>query len=277
MRTSCVILAVVAVTFGCDVPVRHYETMKCTPVGGSGSSCPKRYDCPGLTHHDNSKCYFNGKTYAVNSIVPNELVNPFCSALCLCDSGTPFALFRCTHIDCPEFFHPFDYNNCIRTYKPRSCCAEGKVCGKTRNTLAKCEVNGEQFLAGQRMSPKKCLNCICHKDFNEANMNNDPNCYETTCNFELHRGKQTYSGGAPVYAEDDCCPWEFRMPKDTDKLVEGAKKKVSIDTKLQCKYGKLTMNVGDTLVPEIEDEYTYKCSCLIPPMAQCLKTKNKRN
>lgn len=266
-------------TFGCDIPTRHYTTMKCTPVGSNGSGCPARYDCPSLTNHDNSKCYFNGKTYALTEQVPNELVYPYCSALCYCRSGSPFAQFRCTHIDCAEFFQRFDFENCIRTYKPNSCCSAGSVCGDDKKKLAECTTKDEVFLAGQRMYPSsnKCLTCICHARYNQTNIATDPNCYETICGFELFYAKHVYNGGAPVYYEDRCCPWEWRMPKDSDRLAEGSSKKEVEDSLLKCKYGKLTMNVGDSLVSEVTDQYTYNCACHIPPLAQCTMTKNKRD
>lgn len=130
-------------------------------------------------------------------------------------SGSPFAQFRCTHVDCAEFFHRFDYDNCIRTYKPNGCCSAGQVCGEDKKKLAKCTVNGDDYLAGQRMHPNsnKCLTCICHEGFNEANIGSDPYCYEATCGFELFYAKQAYGGAAPVYYEDRCCPWEWRMRK----------------------------------------------------------------
>lgn len=265
-----------AIVLGCNVPTKHYEAMKCAPIEEDGSNCPTRFDCPSVTHHDNSKCYFNGKIYGLKEQIPNELVYPYCSALCYCESGSPFAQFRCTHIDCPEFFQSFDYENCIRTYKPNSCCSSGKVCGEDKQKLAKCTVNGDNFLAGQRMYPdsNKCFTCICHEGFNEANVNSDPNCYESICNFELFDAKEAYNGGAPVYYEERCCPWEWRMPKDTDQIMKNETKATTSDPALQCKYGLLTLNIGDSLVPEVTDHFTYNCSCLIPPMAQCVKTKN---
>ncbi|XP_062554075.1 uncharacterized protein LOC134219372 [Armigeres subalbatus] len=270
------LLLLVIDTFGCDIPTRHYKTMKCVPVGSNASGCPSRYECPSLTNHDNSKCYFNGKSYALNEQVPNELVNPYCSVLCYCQSGSPFAKFVCTHIDCPEFFNGIDRQNCIATYKPDRCCSTGSVCGDDRKKLARCINQNKVSLAGERMYPSsnKCLKCICHAGYNETNAANDPNCYETVCGFELFYATQVYNGAAPVYYDDHCCPWEWRMPKDSDRLVTGKQK--TKDSALTCKYGKLTMNVGDSLVPEVTDQYTYKCSCQIPPLAQCTMEKNKK-
>lgn len=267
------VAGLVAVTLGCNVPTKHYSTMKCTPINKKGSDCPERFDCPSISNHDNSKCYFNGNTYSLSEQIPNEKVSPFCSALCYCRSGSPFAQFRCTHIDCAEFFQRFDHDNCVRTYKPNGCCSSGKVCGEEKKKVAKCTFNGDEYLAGQRMymDSKKCRTCICHEGFNVANIDSDPNCYESTCGFELFYAKQAYGGAAPVYYEDRCCPWEWRMPKDSDKLIKGSSK--NTDKQLQCQYGKLAMNVGDRLETEVTDMYTYECSCQIPPLAQCVMSK----
>ncbi|XP_055534493.1 uncharacterized protein LOC129723979 [Wyeomyia smithii] len=260
----------------CRVPIKHYKTMNCNAIGGIVSECPTRFDCPSITQHDKSKCYFNGKTYELSAQIPNELVTPFCSAQCYCRSASPFAQFRCVHVDCAEFFSAINYDDCIRTYKPNSCCSSGTVCGKERKKLAKCVVNGDEYLAGQRMYPSsnKCLTCICHEGFSEANITSDPNCYEPTCGFELFYAKQAYNGGIPVYRDNKCCPWEWRMPKDTDKLVEKSGSRLSSDPALQCKYGKLAMNIGDTLVSEESNGFTYTCTCAIPPLAQCVMSKN---
>ncbi|XP_053688424.1 uncharacterized protein LOC128737746 [Sabethes cyaneus] len=277
MKEFLVGLALITVAASeCKIPTKHYKTMACTAVRDSKSDCPTRFECPSITQHDNSKCYFDGKTYELTELIPNALVSPFCSAQCYCRNAAPFAQFRCSHIDCTDFLQRFNYDDCIRTYKPKSCCSTGKVCGEQRKKLAKCELNGSEYLAGQRMYPSsnKCFTCICHEGFSEANITVDPNCYESTCGFELFYSKQAYSGGIPVYFEDRCCPWEWRMPKESDKLIEKSGRTTSGDPALQCKYGKLTMNIGDTLDPEEAEGFTYTCTCAIPPLAQCVKSRN---
>ncbi|XP_053688547.1 uncharacterized protein LOC128737836 [Sabethes cyaneus] len=277
MKEFLVGLALIAVVASeCKIPIKHYKTMACTAVTDSKSDCPTRYECPSITKHDNSKCYFNGRTYELSESIPNALVNPFCSAQCYCRSASPFAQFRCSNIDCADTYQKIG-DDCIRTYKPNSCCSTGKVCGEERKKLATCVVKGAKYLAGERMHPtsNKCFTCICHAGFSEANIAVDPNCYESSCGFELSSSsKQAYSGAAPVYFEDGCCPWEWRMPKESDKLVEQSGKKVSSHPALQCKYGKLTMNIGDMLIPEVTNGFTYTCTCAIPPMVQCARSKN---
>ncbi|XP_055608753.1 uncharacterized protein LOC129756026 [Uranotaenia lowii] len=274
------LLVVVLINFtsGCNVPTQHYKTMNCNPVGTkSTSGCPVRYDCPALTNRDNSKCYFNGKIYELNEQVPHNESAQLCSALCYCRSGNPFAQFRCTHIDCPEFFQKFDHENCIRKYQSKSCCAAGKVCGKERQELSKCTMDGEEYLEWEKMRPanNKCRTCICHKNYKESNIENDPNCYDTICGFELFYAKQVYGGAAPVYYEDRCCPWEWRMPRETDKVIgTGKSAGAPQDPKMQCKYGNLTLNIGDKLETEITDQFTVQCSCEIPPLVQCAQSKN---
>ncbi|XP_058124638.1 uncharacterized protein LOC131285394 [Anopheles ziemanni] len=258
---------------GCDVPLRHYTTMGCTAIGKLSSGCPERYECPSITAHDNEKCYFNGKTYKISDSLPNEEVAQFCSALCYCQAAEPFAQFRCAHVDCAEFFHRFDHENCIRTYKKGSCCSAGSVCGAERDNLAQCKVENEIYKEGQRIQFKDnpCRTCICTADFNANATDTDPNCYETTCGFELYEANNVFGGGVPVYKKDRCCPWEWRLPKESDKVATGAKA-ASNDPTLQCKYGKLTLNVGDKLdiQQEAEENEKMSCSCAVPPLLHCL-------
>uniref|UniRef100_A0A182INM4 VWFC domain-containing protein n=1 Tax=Anopheles atroparvus TaxID=41427 RepID=A0A182INM4_ANOAO len=258
---------------GCDVPIGHYKTMGCTPIGKLSSGCPERYECPSITAHDNEKCYYNGKTYNIDESVPDAEVAQFCSVLCYCRAAKPFAKFRCAHIDCPEFFHRFDYDNCLRKYKKNSCCSAGSVCGADRDKLAKCELENEIYKEGQRITFKDnpCRTCICSAGFNATATDTDPNCFDTTCGFELFSEKQVYGGGVPVYKEGRCCPWEWRLPQATDKVVKGSTVATG-DPNLQCKYGKLTLNVGDSLDVQqsTEEKQKMSCSCDVPPLLTCV-------
>lgn len=269
---TIVVLCSAVAVLGCDVPLVHYKTMKCTPVGSRPDGCPERYDCPSLTAHDNDKCYFNGKTYDIDQRVPDTEVLQFCSVLCYCRSANPFAKFRCAHVDCPEFFQRFDYDNCLRQYERQGCCASGKVCGAARDRLATCELENEIYKEGQRMRFKdnKCRTCICSASFNRNATETDPNCYETVCGFELFGEKHLYGGAIPVYKQDACCPWEWRTPKETDSVVKGDGKPAT-DPNLQCKYGNLTLDVGDTLnIQQNAEDRKMSCSCQVPPLMQCV-------
>uniref|UniRef100_A0A1S4H604 VWFC domain-containing protein n=1 Tax=Anopheles gambiae TaxID=7165 RepID=A0A1S4H604_ANOGA len=258
---------------GCDVPLAHYKTMHCQPVGNRPDGCPERYDCPSITAHESSKCYFNGKTYDIDQPVPDAEVSQFCSAACYCRSANPIAKFRCVHVDCAEFFKRFDYDNCVRQYSPQSCCSTGTVCGEERKKLATCELESEIYREGQRMRFKgnQCRTCICTAGFNATAIEQDPNCVETVCGFELFEEKQVYGGGIPVYKPDGCCPWEWRMPKQTDTVVKGAVSKPATDPKLQCKYGSLTLDVGDSLdIQQRAEGQKLSCSCQVPPLMHCM-------
>ncbi|KFB37558.1 AGAP011183-PA-like protein [Anopheles sinensis] len=261
-----------ASVLGCDVPLRHYTSLGCNPIGKLSSGCPERYECPSLTEHDNEKCYFNGKTYKISEKLPDEEVAQFCTALCYCAAAEPFATFRCAHIDCAEFFQPFDHENCLRTYKKSSCCSAGSVCGAERDKLAQCKVENEIYKEGQRMYfENTCRTCICTAGFNANATETDPNCYERSCDFELYAAKNVYGSGVPVYSKDHCCPWDWRLPKESDKVIQGTSA-VSNDPNLQCKYGKLTLNVGDKLdiQQEAEENQKMSCSCTVPPLLHCI-------
>ncbi|KFB37559.1 AGAP011183-PA-like protein [Anopheles sinensis] len=259
---------------GCDVPLRHYKTLGCNPIGKLSSGCPERYECPSITAHDNEKCYFNGKTYKIGDTLPGDQVAQFCQASCFCAAEKPFAKFICAQIDCPEFFRRFDHEHCMRTYKKGSCCSDGSVCGAERDNLAQCKVENEIYKEGQRFSiDKTCQSCICTADFDANVTDKNPNCYETTCGFELYSGRKVYGGGVPVYyKEERCCPSQWRLPKESDKVIQGSSA-VSNDPNLQCKYGKLTLNVGDKLEIQQEDEEYQKtsCTCSVPPLLHCIQ------
>ncbi|XP_053681389.1 uncharacterized protein LOC128732243 [Anopheles nili] len=273
------LLAVVTVcgvvgVFGCDQPLGHYKTMGCTPIGKLATGCPERYECPSITAHDNTKCYFNGKTYEITQQVPDAEVAPFCSTNCYCRSANPFAKFRCIHVGCPDFLQRFDHENCLKQYKPNSCCYTGKVCGEDRQKLATCELEKEIYREGQRMYFKenKCRSCICTAGFNANATDTDPNCFDTPCGFELFEEKHVYGGGIPVYKKDRCCPWEWRLPQASDSIVKGTAGKASTDPLRQCKYGKLTLDVGDSLNIQQGTAEAQKmtCSCAVPPLVHCV-------
>uniref|UniRef100_T1DIG3 Putative secreted protein n=1 Tax=Psorophora albipes TaxID=869069 RepID=T1DIG3_9DIPT len=256
----------------CDQPTKHYSSMGCIPNDRKDDrGCPWNYDCPNLTNRQKDKCYLFGKVYAVGEQVPEEETSSTCTAAlaCISDGEDQQARFIYAYVDCAEFFRP-PTANCTLQYKPNRCCSSGQVCSDEVEKLAKCKIGSETFLEGQRMQipGKPCRNCICSAGFNEGNTDSDSNCYDDKCGFEIHGADSLYSGAAPVYKEGYCCPWFWREPKETDQLVKGPTK--CVDSKLQCKYGKFTMNIGDSLQPVTDQQGTYRCSCGIPPLVHCM-------
>lgn len=55
----------------------------------------------------------------------------------------------------------------------------------------------------------------------------------------------------------------------TEKDVIVATSKKTVQSEHTCRYGNLTLNVGEVIQT---DEPCLKCFCKIPPMAQCVRT-----
>ncbi|XP_053688337.1 uncharacterized protein LOC128737671 [Sabethes cyaneus] len=253
---------------GCGQPTKHYSTMGCTPSSETNAQgCPVSYDCPNLTNRKSDACYLFGKVFAPNEKVPHSETASACIANVNCVSdGTSKAHFIHTHEDCADFLKPRS-ELCVRQYKLGQCCSSGDVCGDDRKTLVQCNVSGQSYYEGERLAipGNPCRNCICAAGFDEENLSNYEHCIEDRCTFEV-LGK-TDGGAIPVYKDGSCCPWDWRLPAATDKLVKSAI--ASSDSSLQCKYGEIIMHVGDSLEPITTLEGTYTCSCAIPPLAYC--------
>ncbi|XP_055533975.1 uncharacterized protein LOC129723662 [Wyeomyia smithii] len=253
---------------GCDQPTKHYTTMGCTPSDEQNArGCPVSYNCPSLTNRQSGKCYLFGKVYGLNDHVPDGETASTCVANVNCISdGRSGAHFVYAHKDCADFLQP-RIENCVRQYELGHCCSTGDVCDDDRNKLSKCTLAGHSYYEGERIiiPGNPCRHCICAAGFDENNLSNYGNCVEQKCTFELV-GK--LNGGAiPVYRDGTCCPWEWRLPVSTDKLV---KSDIAVDDpNLQCKYGDITMHVGESLEPITTSAGTLKCSCAIPPLAHC--------
>ncbi|XP_055629549.1 uncharacterized protein LOC129770622 [Toxorhynchites rutilus septentrionalis] len=262
------LLAYFATTgLACQQPTRHYISMGCTPSEQKDEEgCPLSYDCPNLKNRQNDKCYLYGKTYSFGDSVPMEETSSSCIAGLGCIPDGLNSRFIYAHIDCAEFFRPYK-PDCVRQYAPNKCCSSGEVCGEVRDKLAKCTVGGHTYYEGERMPvpDNPCKSCICSGSYDKHKFNCKEHCYETKCTFEIYNKDKLFQGAVPVYKDGVCCPWSWRLPADTDKLVKGA----NSNPELQCKYGKLTLNVGDSLEPFSDTDGTVKCSCAIPPLVHC--------
>ncbi|XP_055538751.1 uncharacterized protein LOC129726124 [Wyeomyia smithii] len=168
--------------------------------------------------------------------------------------------------DCPEHI-PDHSENCVLQYKLDQCCSTGHVCGDDRNKLIRCNLAGSSYYEEEEIEipGDPCRYCICAAGFDKNHLSNYENCLEVTCQFELY-GKLD-RGAIPVYLDGSCCSEEWRLPNSADKLVKSA---VAVDNPtLQCKYGDITMNVGDSLEPITTSVETYQWRCAIHPPAHC--------
>lgn len=258
----------------CPAPPKHYSELGCKPVKDEGRCCPNRYECPVLTDRDGQKCYFNGNIYEPgNSLSKTDQELVSCSPGCRCDNRTTPAGFTCAFIDCPEFFNPD--SDCINQYEARGCCASGQVCGAAIEKLSECYLEGERYLEGQKMYPseKSCHFCHCQKGFDNSTIVGNPNCYEINCGIELRNTGRVMEGCIPIYfGNDRCCPISWRCPDDKDTvIVEGRLDEDEVDPKMKCSFGKLTMNVGDSIS---SDDKCVSCKCTVPPMPHCIQSSN---
>ncbi|XP_035788601.1 uncharacterized protein LOC118464934 isoform X2 [Anopheles albimanus] len=181
------------------------------------------------------------------------------------------AEFHCAHIDCPEFLTPPNRTGCVRQYRVRECCATRQVCGEKKAHLTRCSYGDTRYYEGERMNfaDDPCRTCICTEHFNATDPLSDTKCFTNDCPFELISPSVLMSGAAPVYYNNGCCPWEWRMPKPEDRL-DDAGDGVPPSLPYRCRYGNLTLQAGQSLVPDVTATGTYECKCAIPPMVHCI-------
>jgi len=254
----------------CPGNQKLYQELECTPIYQNGQCCPVSYNCPDLSKRDPNKCYLHGKEYNVSDYVPFEETGKYCVPGCHCNKYGVHANFVCTHFDCPEFFGPRD-PECVRTYEIDSCCANGKVCDKDREKLAKCYVEGKEYHEGQKIYPDlvSCQKCICKPGFDNSTIVGNPNCKQVECGLLLHYGEKLMIGCASIYYGDNkCCPIGHRCPNPEKDEVIPTKRNEDGE---QCTFGKLKLFIGDELK---SDEAKVTCHCVTPPYIQCIQERN---
>lgn len=62
-----------------------------------------------------------------------------------------------------------------------------------------------------------------------------------------------------------CNNYSFTQASESTKIVRGS----SSGSQGQCKFGELTLNVGDSLEPLQDPQGTHQCECAIPPLVHC--------
>jgi len=259
----------------CPTIPRQYEELGCKPVIPKGQCCPTSFECPDFNKYDKTKCYYKGKTYASGESLPDDL-NPRCQPGCRCSGYGENLSFVCAHVDCPEFFGGGRGGpECVSQYNLDSCCRSKLVCDdKEIKALAKCEFEGKSYKEGQRIYPEKdsCYSCICAKDWDPSvPLSKNKNCKKYDCGHELRHLDDVKKGCVPVFFGDErCCSIQYRCPQKTDS-VDSASLRTAGSTDTQCKYGDLTLNVGQEVKT---GEKCVKCKCDIPPMVTCSKVKD---
>lgn len=237
----------------------HYEELGCTPIQSSTESCPTSYDCSSYLNRDPAKCYYKNQTINAGAYLDESISKGLCVPGCNCQLRDGKASFTCSHYDCFDWSKPKE--NCFINNSLDDCCRGKEVCGKT--TLATCNFQGKTYTEGEKFYPENsCHKCVCATDFEDVPLEQNKNCKKVECGIDLHYASKLRDGCAPVYGKDRCCPYYWHCPSDKDVVVKANTAKQSGET---CKFGKLTMQVGDQINVDSEKS----CSCLQPPMIEC--------
>lgn len=238
----------------------HYEELGCTPIQTSAGSCPTSYDCSSFFNRDPTKCYYKNQAINPGTSLGESTLKGLCVPGCNCQIRDGKASFMCSHYDCFNWSQAKD--NCFINNKLDDCCRGEEVCGKTPR--ATCNFKGETHKEGEQFYPKNtCHKCVCTNDFEDnVPVTQNKNCKKVECGLDLHYSDKLRDGCAPVYGKDRCCPYYWHCPSDKDVVVKANASRQSSET---CKFGKLTLNVGDKINVDAEKS----CSCLQPPMIEC--------
>lgn len=142
--------------------------------------------------------------------------------------------------------------------------------GEETKKLSTCDFEGKMYKEGDRMQPEdfKCHKCVCTKTFENKPVLENKDCVKIDCNIELFETENIKQGCIPVYHTDSCCPYDWRCPTSNDAIIPADDKPDPSNPK--CKFGKLSLEIGDSLSKGESD--CSKCKCLIPPIPTCVFT-----
>ena len=110
-----------------------------------------------------------------------------------------------------------------------------------------------------------CYKCLCTKDFQNTTVEQNANCHRIDCGIELQDYEDYSDGCIPIYHSESCCPYGWRCPTNDDTIITAPTP--DANSTLQCKFGKLTLNIGDKL--SAGENGCSTCTCSIPPMVHC--------
>lgn len=140
-----------------------------------------------------------------------------------------------------------------------------------------------------------CHTCVCQAGFDNKTIVGNPHCTKVDCNVEFNYGDRIARGCIPVYYKDStCCPISWRCRKypkwiyaewgcwpphhflstflaaeSSDAVTTRLRsKEESSDPQLTCKFGKLSLEIGDELNSQ---EDNVSCTCEVPPQPHCIQ------
>lgn len=116
----------------------------------------------------------------------------------------------------------------------------------------------------------KCHKCICTKSFENKTVLDNKDCVKIDCFIELFETDNIKDGCVPIYHKDSCCPYDWRCPSNYDAIIPGNHELKTDPSSPKCKFGKLSLEVGDSL--SAGESGCSKCACNTPPMPDCFFT-----
>ncbi|KAI4487728.1 hypothetical protein M0802_011874 [Mischocyttarus mexicanus] len=263
----------------CSGPIKYYESLGCSPVyEKENDCCAIRYNCDQLKSRSSNKCYVNGHEYAIGENLRDEDANP-CDIGCFCRDGYDgVASFTCAIVDC--FFGPAE-PNCYLKHTPDKCCPGPKVCLDDIKQRPTCDVNGTIYLDGEYFKDESNPDntCYCQPDYKGENV--EPFCKKPNRNYcspDFRNPRYVHDNCAPVYYVDQTpqksCNFATRCQNSNDTVIhnhdEGKHTGPNDDENMMCKFGNLTMHLGDELSQSTEDfSSCMKCLCEVPPLPTC--------
>ncbi|XP_014218743.1 chordin-like protein 2 [Copidosoma floridanum] len=260
----------------CKGPIRYYEELGCKPNIKDGECCASSYDCTHLKNRSAHKCYVNGQEYNIGESLRNEDRSGPCDVACFCNFGYDKAAeFTCAQIDCPRI--PV-HQGCFLRRHLDSCCNEEEVCPKQNEKIEECSFNGTTYKHGEIFYPNERKMCQCSKSSND-DKKMEVVCRTLSCGIELRRSTELRENCPPVFLPhqlpSQSCSYEYKCQEDMDKVKSTSKstggnsQSREITDAMKCKFGNITMNIGDELSQKENDNV--KCVCEVPPMPTCTK------
>lgn len=83
------------------------------------------------------------------------------------------------------------------------------------------------------------------------------------CGLELSYERELQLGCLPIFKEFMTCPWSWHCPSEqTDVYKSNGSERV-------CHFDNQTLSIGDVL--EHETQLNMNCTCVVPPMIQCIE------
>lgn len=210
-----------------------------------------------------------------------------CDIACTCQLSPRGPKFNCAIVDC--FARPEP--GCYLKRNATNCCAGPQVCPDNPENRPTCVVGGKTYRDGDYFEPagEPGKYCYCGEGYTGENV--EPFCVTTAKNSEcgtmLRHPDDVRENCVPTYyytqSPKTDCSIAWRCQNDKDEVIkhDGASESKSAtsepaDPDMQCKFGNLTMNVGDELNQATwYSSVCVKCVCEVPPVPTCQRLSDE--